>query len=89
MKSAYHQVPINEGDKSYTAFEADHGLYQFKRIRVGVMNGVATFQRIMDDITRENLSSTFAYLNNVFVVKLKLNMIKIWINSWTLQIPGI
>ena len=68
MKSAYHQVPINEGDKPYTAFEADHGLYQLKRIPFGVTNGVATFQRIMDGIiTGENLSSTFAYLDNVFI----------------------
>lgn len=30
LKSAYHQVPINEKDKKYTAFEASGGLYQFK-----------------------------------------------------------
>ena len=64
MKSAYRQVPINEGDEPYSA---DHGLYQFERIPFGVTNGVANFQRIMDDITGENLSSTFAYLDNVFI----------------------
>ena len=29
LKSAYHQLPIQDGDKKYTAFEVDGKLYQF------------------------------------------------------------
>lgn len=32
LKSGYHQVPIREGGKLYTAFEADAKLYELNRI---------------------------------------------------------
>ena len=68
LKSAYHQVPIKPQDKIYTAFQAGSGLYQFTRIPFGVTNGVACFQRIMDTfIKEENLTDTFAYLDDVTV----------------------
>ena len=68
LKSAYHQVPLREEDKKFTAFEANGCLYQFRRMPFGVTNGVATFQRIMNDfITSEGLLDTFAYLDNVTI----------------------
>ncbi|KRX52142.1 Retrovirus-related Pol polyprotein from transposon 17.6 [Trichinella sp. T6] len=68
LKSAYYQIPINARDKSYTAFEADGRLYQFKRIPFGVMNGVACFQRVMDNILSvEKLKDTFVYVDNVTI----------------------
>jgi hypothetical protein len=68
LKSAYHQIPIAESDKQYTAFEADGGLYQFCRIPFGVTNGVAAFQRIMDQlIAQHGLKGTFVYLDNITV----------------------
>lgn len=68
LKSAYHQVPIREDEKQYTGFEADQKLYQFTRIPFGVTNGVAAFQRTIDNIiTENNLSGTFAYVDNVTV----------------------
>ncbi|GFO33886.1 retrovirus-related pol polyprotein from transposon 17.6 [Plakobranchus ocellatus] len=68
LKSAYHQIPIKEEDKPYTAFEAGGNLYQFKRIPFGVTNGVACFQRIIDSMIRnENIKDTFAYLDNVTI----------------------
>ena len=68
FKSAYHQIPIDAADKQYTAFEADGGLYQFCRIPFGVTNGVAAFQRIMDQLIQyHELSGTFVYLDNITV----------------------
>ena len=68
LKSAYHQVPIKEDEKKYTAFEANQGLYQFTRVPFGVTNGVAAFQRTMDNfIAEESLKDTFAYLDNVTI----------------------
>ena len=49
LKSAYHQVPIKESDRKFTGFEANGRLYQFCRIPFGVTNGVAAFQRAMDN----------------------------------------
>lgn len=68
LKSAYHQVPLKDDEKHYTAFEACGKLYQFRRIPFGVTNGVACFQRIIDDIIQtENLKGTYAYLDNITV----------------------
>ena len=68
FKSAYHQIPIRENEKHYTAFEACGNLYQFRRIPFGVTNGVASFQRIVDSIIKQaDLKDTFAYLDNVTV----------------------
>lgn len=68
LKSAYHQVPILEKEKIYTAFEADGKLYQFTRIPFGVTNGVAAFQRTLEYIiNQEKLDGTFVYLDDVTV----------------------
>ena len=68
LKSAYHQIPIIETAKKYTAFEANGRLYQFCRIPFGVTNGVAMFQRSMDKFVEdENLTDTSPYLDNITV----------------------
>ena len=68
LRSAYHQVPLNDSDKEFTAFEAGGKLYQFYRMPFGVTNGVACLQRIMDKIIDDNkLKGTFAYLDNVTI----------------------
>ena len=68
LTSAYHQVAIKPEERKYTAFEAAGSLYQFCRIPFGVTNGVASFQRVMDDIIkREDLNGTYAYIDNVTI----------------------
>ncbi|KAI8432558.1 hypothetical protein MSG28_013553 [Choristoneura fumiferana] len=68
LKSAYHQVPIKNSEKPYTAFEAAGKLYQFTRIPFGVTNGVAAFQRTLEFIIeKEKLKGTFTYLDDVTV----------------------
>ena len=68
MRSAYHQVPIKEEDKPYTAFEADGGLYQFCRLPFGVTNGVSCFQREMDRFVEKNsLKGVFPYMDNITI----------------------
>lgn len=68
LKSAYHQVPIREADKVYTAFQSGQNLYQFCRLPFGVTNGVACFQRVMDEFLRDNqLEDTFVYLDDVTI----------------------
>ena len=74
LRSAYHQIPILDHEKPYTAFEASGRLWQFKSIPFGVMNGGATFQRIIDRMIDEHgLKGTFAYLDNVTVCGIDQN----------------
>ena len=54
LKSAYHQVPIREGDVQFTAFEVAGKLYEFVRMPFGVKNGGPGFQRIINDIIEED-----------------------------------
>ena len=68
LKSAYHQVEILEKDRPYTAFEAEGQLYQFRRLPFGLTNGVACFQRLMDNLVAQfKLVDTFVYLDNVLI----------------------
>ena len=68
LKSAYHQVPLNPSDRPFTAFEADRSLYQFRRLPFGITNGVAAFQRFIDDFIKQHeLTGTIAYLDDVTV----------------------
>ena len=43
LRSAYHQVPLKEEDKQYSAFEARNNLYQFTRLPYGVTMGSLVF----------------------------------------------
>ena len=68
LRSAYHQIPIAEKDRIYTAFEASGKLWEFIRIPFGVTNGVPAFQREMDKLVQnEGLSDTFPYVDNITV----------------------
>ena len=67
LKNSYHQNPISQAERKYTAFEVGGQLYQFFRIPFGVTNGVVVFQRLMDKIFKEQLKDTFPYLNDITV----------------------
>ena len=51
-----------------TAFEANGRLNEFKRLPFGVTNGVAIFQRKMDEFVENNsLTAVFPYMDNVTI----------------------
>jgi len=68
LQSAYHQVPLLEQDRPYTAFEAMGRLYQYKRLPYRVTNGSAVFQKVIDEfIQRNKLKNVYAYLDDLIV----------------------
>ena len=74
LKSAYHQIPLREEDRPYTALEADGGFHQFTRMPFGITNGVACFQRSMDNfIFEEELDDTFGFMDNVTICGMNEN----------------
>ena len=62
LKSAFHQVKLQESDKIFTAFQAGQQLYQFTRVPFGLRNSSAVFQRIMDNLVRENKVKGVVYI---------------------------
>ena len=68
LKSMYHQVPLLEREKPFTAFEAMRKLYQYRRLPFSVFIGASAFQRVIDDfIVRHNLKKVYAYLDDLTV----------------------
>ena len=69
LKSLYHQIPLCEIDREYTAFEADGKLYQYTRLPLCVTNRVLHFQRIIQEIIQKyKLQGTYAYLDSITLV---------------------
>ena len=46
--SGYWQVEVKPEDREKTAFVTSEGLYEFTVLPIGLCNGLATFQRLMN-----------------------------------------
>lgn len=69
VKSAYWQIPVEEGSKQYTAFTIPgRGLFQFNRMPFGLHNAPATWQRLIDRVLGPDLEpSVFVYLDDIVI----------------------
>ena len=50
LQSGFYQVVLDPESRHYTAFRCHLGLYQFKRLPMGLKNSPATFQRLMEAV---------------------------------------
>ena len=50
MAQGYHQIMLDDSSEELTAFSSGTDLYQFKVVPFGVVNGVATYQRLMSPV---------------------------------------
>ena len=68
LASGFHQIEMNPADKEKTAFNTDHGHYQYRRMPFGLKNAPSTFQRVMDNILRGLLNKIcLVYLDDIIV----------------------
>ena len=68
LKSEHHQVPIEPSDVWKTAFKAKEGLFKWLVMPFGLMNALATFIRLMDNIFRPFTNSfVVAYLDDILI----------------------
>ncbi|XP_038062608.1 uncharacterized protein LOC119733100 [Patiria miniata] len=66
LKSGYHQMAMAPEDVEKTAFICEEGLYQFKVLPFGVVNGPASFQRLMETVLRDFIGKTcYVYLDDI------------------------
>lgn len=70
IKSAYWQVPLTDESKPLTAFTIPgRGLFQFRRMPMGLHNSSATWQRLVDNILGAGLEPyVFVYLDDIIIV---------------------
>nr|XP_029716372.1 uncharacterized protein LOC115259729 [Aedes albopictus] len=62
----YHQIPIAENSRKFTAFSTPHGHFEFLKMPFGLSNGSAVFQRMIDMVIAPLKSMGFvAYLDDV------------------------
>ena len=57
LASGYHQIAVKEEDVYKTAFRTQRGHFEFIVMPFGVTNAPATFQRLMNQIFREELDA--------------------------------
>ena len=64
----YHQMQLKEEDRFKMAFISHKGLYQFKRLRFGLRNAPAMFQRMMDEVVGSlRWQAALVYIDDLLV----------------------
>ena len=66
LKSGYHQMYVAPEDVEKTAFKCEEGLFQFRVLPFGVINGPASFQRLMETVLHDVIGKTcYVYLDDI------------------------
>ena len=66
MKDGYHQVPLKEQHRNLTCMSTPRGSMRWKVLVMGLKNGNAIFQRVMEDV-RKDFDFADAYVDDVIV----------------------
>lgn len=69
LTSGYHQVPISEDSRKWTAFMTPTGVYEWLRLPMGLKGAPSYFQRIMGSIVLSGLVQAICelYLDDIIV----------------------
>ena len=66
LKSGYHQMMMHDDDMEKTAFKCEEGLFQFTVLPFGVVNGPASFQRLMEIVLHGLIGKIcYVYLDDI------------------------
>jgi len=66
MKDGYHQVPLKKEHRHLTCMSTPRGVMQWKVLVMGLKNGNAIFQPVMEDVLRE-MDNVDPYVDDVIV----------------------
>lgn len=73
LASGFYQVEMSSEDIPKTAFNVEHGHFEFLRMPMGLKNSPSTFQRVMDNVLRglQNVIC-LVYLDDIIVFSTSL-----------------
>ena len=68
LNSAYHQIPLSESCRKYTAFATDWNLYEFCRVPFGIAVGAQVLTRLLDKIFSDiKFKFIYNYLDDLVI----------------------
>lgn len=73
LASGFYQVEMSPEDIPKTAFNVEHGHYEFLRMPMGLKNSPSTFQRVMDNVLKDLQNTVcLVYLDDIIVFSTSL-----------------
>lgn len=73
LASGFYQVEMDPNDVEKTAFNVEHGHFEFLRMPMGLKNSPSTFQRVMDNVLRGLQNEIcLVYLDDIIVFSTSL-----------------
>ena len=71
LRSAYHQIALEENSKKYTAFTVNFQKYEFNRLPFGYVNAPSVFQAVMCKVLNRLLGKLcFVFIDDILISKL-------------------
>ncbi|CAG9092967.1 unnamed protein product [Plutella xylostella] len=69
LTSGYHQILMDDSSIEATAFSTPDGHYEFLRMPFGLKNAPATFQRMMNNVLKEEIAKNvcLVYLDDIII----------------------
>lgn len=67
LTKGYWEIPLAKANRQKTAFANPSGLYQFTKMHFGLNGATASFQRVVDKVSRGVQDCTVAYVDDILV----------------------